>query len=56
MLLFLVENIVACEATTLRAVHVLQTVDVERFWDSMIAAILKADMLSPLNISKNSKE
>ncbi|EIE23541.1 putative tRNA synthetase [Coccomyxa subellipsoidea C-169] len=29
------------------------TVDVEKFWDSMIAAILKADMLSPLNISSN---
>lgn len=29
----------------------VQTVDVDKFWDSMVAAILKADMLSPLNIS-----
>ena len=36
------------------AMHVIaapQTVDVDKFWDSMIAAILKADMLSPLNVS-----
>ena len=31
----------------------MQEADVDSFWESMISAVMKADMVSPLNSPKN---
>ena len=33
--------------------HGVQEADVPAFWEAMIAAVMKADMVSPLNSPKN---